>query len=205
MPDVEGAPVTDGLYANAVTTLRSWTATSLKADEARRRTLKLLLEDGPLTVDRTHRAGHLTASTMVLDPTGRMLLCLHRRLNLWMQVGGHCEPTDTSLAAAALREAIEESGVAGLVLVPDPIDVDVHPTSCRPADGEPATATLHFDVRFAALAPAGAVEQLSEESRALGWFTADELPAPLANGVRSQIAPAFAVPGAPSNPGAVQG
>lgn len=189
--------MTDGLYADAIATLEGWTATSLQADEARRQALALLLTHGPSTVDRAHRAGHLTASTMILDPTGRMLLCLYSRLNLWMQVGGHCEPTDTSLAAAALREATEESGVTGLVLVPEPIDVDVHPTRCRPADGEPATATLHFDVRFVTLAPAGAVEQVSEESRALGWFMADALPAPLANGVRSQIAPAFAVPGAP--------
>lgn len=90
----------EGVYADALVTLEGWRATSLQADEARRRTLMLLLTDGPATVDRAHRAGHLTASTMILDPARRMLLCLHRRLNLWMQVGGHCESTDSTLAAA---------------------------------------------------------------------------------------------------------
>jgi hypothetical protein len=47
-------------------------------------------------------------------------------------------------------------------------------------------------VRFLAVAPAGAVERISEESSALGWFTADALPSPLADGVLSQLAPAFA-------------
>lgn len=184
--------MTEGLYADAVKTLDAWTATSWRADQARKQTLRLLLTDGPPALDRSHRAGHVTASTMVLDAAGRMLLCLHRRLDRWMQVGGHCEPADDTLAAVALREATEESGVPDLVVVPDPIDVDVHPTRCRAATSTSATPTLHFDVRFVALAPAGAVEQLSEESEALGWFTPDALPAPLAAGVRSQIAPAFA-------------
>ena len=62
----------------------------------------------------------------------------------------------------------------------------------RPGDGGPAEPSYHFDVRFVAVCPAGAVEQVSDESAALGWFTRDALPEPLADGVAQQIAPALA-------------
>jgi len=186
----DGAGPGGALYADALAVLRDWEATSPEADEARRRTLRLLA-DGPAAGGRAHRAGHVTASTLVLDPDGRILLCLHGRMNMWMQLGGHCERTDLTVAGAALREATEESGIDGLTIDPTPIDVDIHPVRCRPADGEPATDTFHFDIRFVAYAPAGATERVSEESQALGWFSSDALPAPLADGVLAQIQPAL--------------
>ena len=179
------------LYDDAVRVLSGWTATSAGADAARRETLALL-HDGPAAVTRAHRPGHVTASTLILGADGRVLLCLHGRMKMWMQLGGHCEQEDATLALAAWREATEESGISGLKLDPEPIDVHIHPVRCRPADGVPATQTDHYDVRFLAVAPAGAVERISDESSALGWFTPDALPTPLADGVLSLIAPAFA-------------
>jgi 8-oxo-dGTP pyrophosphatase MutT (NUDIX family) len=182
--------MSDGPFEDAVDVLSAWEPTSDEAELARKRTLELLA-DGPAATTRAHRAGHVTASTLIVGADRRLLLCLHGRMNRWMQVGGHCEPGDPTLAAAALREATEESGIEGLELDLEPIDVNVHPVRCRPADGEPATATHHFDVRFVAFAPAGAIERVSAESHALGWFTEDDLPSPLANGVRTLIAPAM--------------
>ncbi|MEV6299520.1 NUDIX hydrolase [Actinoplanes sp. NPDC051861] len=179
------------LYQDAVQVLAAWTATSDEANLARKRTLDLLA-DGPAAMTRAHRAGHVTASALVVDGTGRVLLCLHGRLGMWMQLGGHCEAGDTTLAAAALREATEESGIPGLTVDPDPIDVDVHEVRCGAADGVPASPSVHFDVRFLVRSPAGATEQISEESTDLGWFTADNLPTPLASGTDRQIAPALA-------------
>ncbi|MCS0605054.1 NUDIX hydrolase [Streptomyces sp. LP11] len=114
------------------------------------------------------RAGHITASALVVDPgRGQVLLTLHRKLRMWLQMGGHCEPSDATLADAALREATEESGIAGLTLLPGgPVRLDRHHTPCA----------WHLDVQYAVLAPAGAVEAISDESLDLRWFAPDEIP-----------------------------
>ncbi|MGX6601937.1 NUDIX hydrolase [Micromonosporaceae bacterium Da 78-11] len=183
--------MTAELHADAVRVLSGWQATSDEADLARKRTLELLA-DGPVAMTRAHRPGHVTASALVVDGDGRVLLCLHGRLGRWMQLGGHCEPDDSTLAAAALREATEESGIAGLTLDPEPIDVDVHEVRCGAYDGGPAEPSVHYDVRYLLRCPAGTVEQISEESSALAWFHPDALPTPLASGTARQIPPALA-------------
>jgi ADP-ribose pyrophosphatase YjhB (NUDIX family) len=106
--------------------------------------------------------GHVTASALVIDPSrGRVLLTLHKKLRMWLQMGGHCEPVDETLARAALREGTEESGIAGLTLLPGgPVRLDRHHTPCA----------WHLDVQYAALAPEGAVEAISDESLDLRWF-----------------------------------
>ncbi|MEU9311612.1 NUDIX hydrolase [Streptomyces sp. NPDC048256] len=111
--------------------------------------------------------GHVTASALVIDPErGRVLLTLHKKMRMWLQMGGHCEPVDETVRAAALREATEESGIGGLALLPGgPVRLDRHPTPCA----------WHYDVQYAALAPAGAVEAISDESLDLRWFAYDEV------------------------------
>ncbi|MFF4727479.1 NUDIX hydrolase [Streptomyces mirabilis] len=114
-------------------------------------------------------AGHVTASALVIDPVGgRVLLTLHRKLQMWLQMGGHCEPGDPTLAAAALREATEESGIEGLILLPGgPVTLDRHAI--------PAPCNWHLDVQYAALAPAEAVAAISDESLDLRWFPYEEV------------------------------
>ncbi|MFF7606876.1 NUDIX domain-containing protein [Streptomyces parvulus] len=114
-------------------------------------------------------AGHVTASALVVDPSReRVLLTLHKKMRMWLQMGGHCEPGDGTLARAALREATEESGIDGLTLAPGgPVRLDRHHTPCA----------WHLDVQYAALAPAGAVEAISDESLDLRWFPYAEVSA----------------------------
>ena len=116
--------------------------------------------------------GHVTASTLVLDHTdSRVLLTLHPRLGRWVQLGGHCEDTDSDIVAAALREATEESGIAGLRVEPQLAAVHVHPVTC--SLGVP---TRHLDLQFLAHAPTGARIEISDESMDLRWWPVDGLP-----------------------------
>ncbi|WP_279583234.1 NUDIX hydrolase [Fodinicola feengrottensis] len=115
--------------------------------------------------------GHLTASAAVLSADhSNILLTLHPRVGRWLQLGGHCED-DSTLAAAALREATEESGIAGLRLDPIPAAVDTHAIKC--SLGVP---TRHLDVQFVAVAPEGAEPVRSDESLDLRWWPVGALP-----------------------------
>lgn len=128
------------------------------------------LNEHPDALRRSCVPGHLTAAALVLDHTReRALLTHHAKLERWLQLGGHCDG-DGNLVAVALREAVEESGIADLTIDRRPIDLDVHAIPARKDEPE----HLHLDVRFLAFAPEGAVEKASKESKELGWFTPEE-------------------------------
>ncbi|MDF9815519.1 NUDIX hydrolase [Streptomyces sp. SPB162] len=154
------------LHADAVRVLKEWDAPDPGQEKLRLEYLDHL--DGtPDGMWKASQPGHITASALVVDPaSGRVLLTLHRKLRMWLQMGGHCEPEDATLAAAALREATEESGIPGLTLLrPGPVNLDRHLTPCA----------WHLDVQYAAIAPAGAVEAISDESLDLRWYAYDEV------------------------------
>jgi 8-oxo-dGTP pyrophosphatase MutT (NUDIX family) len=160
------------LHAEALTVLRGWPAPDAEQD-AVRRTYVAHLERHPDGLDRDCRPDHLTASTLILSTDGtEVLLTLHAKANAWFQMGGHCEPDDGTLAAAARREAIEESGIEDLVLDPDPVQLDVHEVPFCGTGGP----VRHLDVRFVAVAPAAAVHAASAESLEVRWWPADALP-----------------------------
>ncbi|MFL6128273.1 MAG: coenzyme F420-0:L-glutamate ligase [Mycobacteriales bacterium] len=134
--------------------------------------LLTFLDARPDATRRSCRPGHLTATTVVLDAAARRtLLTLHPRVGAWLPLGGHLEPVDATLAAAAIREATEESGIDGLRLDPVPLYLGVFPVTC--SLGVP---TRHLDVIFMAVAPESAVEVRSDESDDLRWFPVDALP-----------------------------
>jgi 8-oxo-dGTP pyrophosphatase MutT (NUDIX family) len=156
------------LHADAVGVLDGWSAPDTGQDALRRGYLDHLAAypDGLL---KSCREGHLTASALVVDPSrGRVLLTLHAKLKMWLQMGGHCEPQDAALRQAALREGVEESGIPGLRLLrEEPVNLDRHLTPCA----------WHLDVQYAAIAPEDAVEAISDESLDLRWFGYDEVAA----------------------------
>ena len=88
------------------------------------------------------------------------LLTLHRRANAWFQLGGHLEPGDASLWAAARREAREESGIDALEPLPQPVQLDRHVLV-----GSFGSCREHLDVRYAAVAPPGVERRGSAPSR----------------------------------------
>lgn len=160
------------LHADATQTLRRWVAPSDSQEALRSRYLAHLEQhaDGER---RSCFPDHLTAGTLVLSHTGEeVLLNLHRKARRWFAFGGHIEPDDATLAAAALREAREESGAADLELHPQPIHLDEHVVGFCDPRGE----VHHLDVRYAARAPAGVRAEASEESLDVRWYPVDALP-----------------------------
>lgn len=141
----------------------------------------------PDALSRTCRAGHLTASAAVVDAAGEaVLLVRHRKFGRWLQPGGHADG-DADLAAVALGEAVEETGVTGLVPASGvPVDLDVHVV----ADDDGAGTHLHLDVRFVLVAPGRPDPRPSErETAGAAWFDPGGLPA----GVDASLARLVAV------------
>ncbi len=168
-PDEARIPVS--LRDSAISILSDWHAPDPAQDSLRHAVLAFV-HARPDACRRECAAGHVTASALVLDHTGsQVLLTLHPRLGRWVQLGGHCDDDDADVVAAALREATEESGVAGLRIDPELAAVHVHPVTC--SLGVP---TRHLDLQFVAHAPAGAQIAISDESDDLRWWPADALP-----------------------------
>ena len=170
------------LHADATDVLTRWEPPD--ADQSGLRDLYIehlkRHDDG---VWRECRPDHVTASALVLsDDCRRVLLTLHAKLGRWLQLGGHCEPGDETLAGAAHREAVEESGIAELVLDEAPVLLSRHEVPCGPV--RPAH---HLDVQYVARAADDAVAVASTESRDLRWFDVDALPADTDASVRALV------------------
>ena len=121
---------------------------------------------------RTCLEGHLTASAWIVDAARtRTLLTHHRKLDRWLQLGGHVDG-EPDLAAGALREAREESGLTRVRLVsPEIFDVDRHRIPARGAEPE----HWHYDVRFLLEADPAEPLAISSESKDLAWVRLDEV------------------------------
>ncbi len=138
--------------------------------------IRNLVQTHPDCFDRTCLPGHITGSAWIISPDrSRYLLTHHRKLNRWLQVGGHAD-SETVPHQVALREAELESGMTGLRFVETaglliPLDVDVHYIPPRKSE----QAHEHHDLRYFLIAMDGQEISASDESHDVRWFTVDEL------------------------------
>ena len=127
----------------------------------------------PDCCERTCVPGHFTGSAWVVSADGeRALLLHHRKLGIWVQPGGHADG-DGDLAAVALREAQEETGLPGLRIEGGVFDLDRHAIPARGSDPE----HFHYDVRFVVRAGADEAFVVNEESHALKWIPVRDIAA----------------------------
>lgn len=122
--------------------------------------------------ERDLSVGHITGSAWLLDRShGRVLLTFHRKLNMWLQLGGHAEG-DPDVLAVAVREAHEESGLTDITPIHAGIfDVDIHPIPAHAKE----PPHLHYDVRFLLEARGSDRFVVSDESHDLAWVSPEEL------------------------------
>lgn len=132
--------------------------------------------------DRSCRPGHITGAAWIISADRqRCLLAHHRKLDRWLQLGGHADG-QWQVDEVALREAREESGIADFDLVPIegtlmPFDIDVHQIPERRDEQGSVIedAHEHYDVRFLLMARSEEEIRVSDESHDVAWFTPEEV------------------------------
>ena len=131
-----------------------------------------LLDDAEDPFRRERLAGHFTASAWLVDRSGtRVLLTHHRKLDRWLQLGGHADG-ERDFARVALTEAEEESGLRDLEVEQAIFDLDAHEIP----EHKGVPAHVHYDVRFVVRAGGSEAFVVSDESHALAWREIAELP-----------------------------
>lgn len=137
-------------------------------EAASRQRILALLDWLPAPLDEHADPTHVTASAIVIDERGRVLLHRHKRLGTWLQPGGHLGP-DEDPPTAALRETREETGVdaAHPGARPTLVHVDVH---------EGPRGHVHLDLRYLVVVDGSvALRPAAGESEAVAWWEAADV------------------------------
>lgn len=159
--------------ADLLKVFRSWQP--LEQDQAilKEEYEHFLVERGAAALDRNAGSQHMTASAFIFTPDLlHILLCFHRKAQFWVQLGGHIDPDDESAAAAAHREAMEESGLQDVKpLTQQPLDLNRH--ALAHAFG---SCKIHWHIGYGFIARHDEAIQMSDESEDVAWWAVDQLP-----------------------------
>jgi len=122
--------------------------------------------------DRQLSVGHITGSAWIIDQDRtHALLTHHKKLDRWLQLGGHSDG-DADTLAVALKEGREESGLDDIIAVSEGIfDVDVHLIPARKSEPD----HYHYDIRFLLEADRNTPLIISDESNDLAWVALDDI------------------------------
>ena len=169
---VNDALTVPGVPTDLIDTLNAWEPLWQSQGSLRDEYVSYVGDSAGSALDREGGAEHVTASCFVFTPNlEQVLLCFHKKGQFWVQLGGHVEATDISVASAALREAREEGGIADISPVGAILDVDRHPLG----DGF-TQCTVHWDIGFGAIARTDLAPSTSAESEEVAWWHVTELP-----------------------------
>ncbi|HSW76582.1 MAG TPA: NUDIX hydrolase [Candidatus Saccharimonadales bacterium] len=160
-----------------LTLLHAYNPEDKEEIEAKQRMLSFI-EQNVDCFERSLSIGHMTASVWLLSKDGSQALVMHHaKLNVWCQLGGHCDG-DTDILAVALKEAQEESGIKNIIPVSCNIfDIDIHfiPENSREKEH------YHYDVRFLVRVASDEHVVKNSESKELRWIGKDRSQLPTDN------------------------
>ncbi len=153
---------------------RNWLLNKLQSLNSSKTALQIqeFIKKEPRCFENDCSSGHVTGSAFLLNhDLSQVLLTHHKKLRLWLQLGGHCDG-HPNVAEVALREAREESGIWNISFVtPDIVDVDIHLVPQRKEE----KAHYHYDIRFFLKAEKRSQEKMGRESYDLKWFSPKEV------------------------------
>ncbi|MGB5107912.1 MAG: NUDIX hydrolase [Candidatus Zixiibacteriota bacterium] len=151
--------------------LRNYGASSLR-DERVRDEIAAFVNEHSDCFERSLGTGHITGSAWIVNRArDRFLLTFHKKLGLWLQLGGHADG-NSDILAVALQEAREESGVENISPISEAIfDLDIH----RIPEHKGVAEHYHYDVRFLCEADDSQKLIVSDESHDLAWLSAEQI------------------------------
>lgn len=144
-----------------------------KFEEEDRLRIIEFLENDDNCFDRSNKSGHITSGALVVSADGMVLLNHHKRIQMWLQFGGHCDGNEDILESA-MREVEEESGIDAShlsLIFADFVNVEVQEIAENTKKNEPKH--FHYDINFLILSDTKEFH-ISEESSEIKWFTIDE-------------------------------
>lgn len=146
--------------------------TTYKEEEEYKQQIIDFLNNDEVFLGKGNKDGHITGSSWIVSrDRKKALLTYHRKLNKWLQLGGHTEENE-DIVEAALREAKEESGLSNIKCLSEKVfDIDVHVIPERKDEKE----HFHYDIRFIFQADDEEILQISSESKDLKWVSLDQI------------------------------
>ena len=143
---------------------------SSSEDEKMVMTTRKFITENIQCFERSLASGHITGSSWIVDfDRSHVLLTHHKKLNKWMQLGGHADGM-SDIFLVALKEAKEESGLEHIYpLMHKIFDIDIHfVPDC-------ASGHFHYDIRFLFEADRKEPVIVSNESHALAWVSFEKI------------------------------
>lgn len=148
------------------------------ADEDAQKRIILFVQNHVDCFERTLEVGHITSSAWLVNKAGtHALLMHHAKLNMWVQLGGHCDG-ESDVLSVALKEAQEESGIQAIEpVMQDIFDLDVHYIPARKHEKE----HYHYDIRFLLRVTSDENFVKNHESNDMRWFDKNKESLPAAS------------------------
>ena len=149
-----------------------------KIEQANKNVMLSFLRKNHNCLKRTSIRGHFTASAWVVNSEEtHVLLMHHKKLNIWIQLGGHADG-ENDLLNVAIKEVLEESGIKNISPITDKIfDIGVH----RIPRYQLIKEHYHYDIRFLLKSTSDDTLVANEESTDLKWFLASQASLPTKN------------------------